>query len=213
MRLIDELRAEHDRIDVTLGSLRTYIARRVRGEADRADAARFLTFFRLYADRFHHAREEQVLFPTLGREAGVPVETGPIASLGGDHVRMRAMLGELAGLLEKDALTRLEPLTVTYSRALWLHIDAENSVFFPEALLRLGRSCVYELPSRPPTDDEARARDDAEALVLRYPPFVDRELVRGEGCAVCPSFGVSCDGVEREWWTEEEWDEFPDRVG
>jgi hypothetical protein len=31
--------------------------------------------------------------------------------------------------------------------------------------------------------------------------------VRGGGCVLCPSYGITCDGLEREWWTELEWEE------
>lgn len=219
MLLIDKLRSEHERIDRMIGALRTYVARRVRGEADPADATRFVAFFRLYADRYHHAREEEVLFPALVRELGLPDDRGPIAALRADHERMRGLFTELAGLLgaplDPSSAERLSSIALTWSRALWLHVDAENSVLFPECEDRLSRAGVFELPEREPTEDEARAGDDAAALVLMYPPStaIDRGLVRGEGCAICPNFGVSCDGVEREWWTEQEWEEFPDRVG
>ena len=32
-------------------------------------------------------------------------------------------------------------------------------------------------------------------------------------CVVCPSYGLSCEGLEREWWTEQEWDDFRERDG
>lgn len=205
-----------------VGALRTYVGRRIRGEADAADTARFVAFFRLYADRYHHAREEDVLFPALVSELQLPGDRGPVAAIRGDHERMRAMFGELAALLggpldapDAPAAERLQALSIAWSHALWLHIDAENSVLFPECEERLPRAGVFELAERAPTDDEARAGEDSAALLLRYPPSRELEpgLVRGEGCPICPSFGVSCDGIEREWWSEQEWEEFPDRVG
>jgi hemerythrin-like domain-containing protein len=220
MLLIDRLRAEHGRIDPMVGSLRTYVARRVRGEADPADAARYVAFFRSFADSYHHAREEGVLLPALVRELQLPGDRGPIAAITSDHVRMRALFGEIAGLLgaplDEVSAARLQRVTGEWSRALWLHIDAENSVLFPECEERLPRAGVFELEERAPTEEETRAGEDAAALLLLHPPNateIDRDLVRGEGCAICPNFGVSCDGIEREWWSELEWDEFPDRVG
>lgn len=213
MLLLERLRAEHERIDRMIGALRTYVAR---PDADPADAPRFVAFFRLFADRWHHAREEDVLFPALVRELEVPGDRGPIASIRGDHARMRGMFGEIASLLGtgRDP-ERLAALTRQWSHALWLHIDAENSVMFPECEERLSRAGVFELPEREPTEEETKAGEDATALLLRYPPStaIDRDLVRGEGCPICPSFGVTCDGIEREWWSEQEWEEFPDRVG
>lgn len=229
MLLLDELRAEHARIDAVLGAMRTYVSRRLRGDADaaasRGDGARFVAFFRVYADRFHHSREEGVLFPALLEHLEVPGDRGPIAAITRDHVELRGMLATLAtlfvgardadreGPLSDDARAQLDATAVAYSRALWLHIDAENSVLFPECEERLVRAGVRELPTRRPTPEEAAARDEGDALVARWAPMSDPGIVRGEGCAICPSFGVRCDGIEREWWSELEWDEFPDRVG
>ncbi len=220
MLLLDELRAEHARVDGVLGALRTYVARRLGGEAGPRDGARFASFFRLYADGFHHAREEGVLLPALVEHLELPRARGPIAAIKQDHVELRATLASLAPLLDAplggalgEARARLDTLAIAYSRGLWLHIDAEDSVLFPECEERLTRAGVRELPTRPPTAEEAAARDDGDALVERWPPLVDLGIVRGEGCAICPSFGVRCDGVEREWWSELEWEEFPDRVG
>ncbi len=217
MHLLDELREEHARIDRVLGALRTYVARRARGEELARDGGRFLRFLRLYADRFHHGREEKILFPALVEHLEVSASRGPIAALLEDHDALRGKLASLAEHLDADlddaSAKRLEALATEYARALWLHIDAENSVLFVEAEERLPRAGVRELPTRAPDEEEARARDDADALIERWPPSDDRGIVRGAGCVACPNFGVRCNGVEHEWWSEAEWDELPDRIG
>ena len=72
----------------------------------------------------------------------------------------------------------------------------------PESEKRLRRVGVLELDGRAPTVEEVAAREAGVRLVERYPPSYDPGAVRGEGCVVCTSFGVDCDGVEREWWSE-----------
>jgi hemerythrin-like domain-containing protein len=218
VRLLDELRAEHARIDAVLGSLRTYVERRRRGEAAAGDAAGFLRFLERFAGRYHHGREEQLLLPALVEHTGLSTARGPLPALVGQHREMEAMLKELAALLAGEPLSdadgqALEAAATRYTRALWRHIDAENSVLLPESEARLRRAGVFELPTRPLAADELAAREEGDGLVTRYPPLEDREAVRGEGCVVCPSHGSLCGGVEREWWSDEEWDDFFDRVG
>jgi hemerythrin-like domain-containing protein len=217
MQLIEELRAEHELIEQVVGSLRAFVNERCAGRGDAADGPRFMRFFRLYAGHFHHAREEDTLFVALQREAELPGDRGPIAVLLADHDRMAALLDGMEGLiggpLDDDAARqRLQGLAVEYSRALWRHIDAENSVLFPESRERLRRHGIRELPSRDMTDEERDARTIGHELVLRYPPLVDPELIRGDGCVMCPAFVENCRGLEREWWTESEWDEFEDHL-
>ena len=216
MKLIDDLHAEHDLIEQVLGSLRTFVKTRVEGQGDPADGARFLAFFRRYAGDFHHHKEEEVLFKALAERAELPAHRGPIAALTAEHRRMAGLLDSLEGLLGSDLATtearrQVEALAVDYSRSLWRHIDAENSVLYPQGEERLRRFHVRELPSRPMTDAEAAARDGALALLKAYPPLHDAEVHRGDGCVACPSFGVTCEGLEYEWWTELEWEEAEER--
>lgn len=218
MRLLDELRGEHDRIEPVVGSLQAYARLRSLGEAGPADAAGFLAFFRLYAGRFHHAREEEILLPALIASAELAAERGPIPSLLQQHREMGELLEALAAVLplerpRPDEAASLRELATRYAHALLRHIDAENSVLLPESEQRLKRVGVLELPDRPIAPEELAAGARASELLARYPPQHDRALVRGEGCVVCPSFGTTCDGVEREWWTDNEWDDFFDRVG
>ncbi|MCK6685567.1 MAG: hemerythrin domain-containing protein [Thermoanaerobaculia bacterium] len=218
MRLIDELRSEHELIEKVAGSLRTFVSQRVRDEGDHRDGERFLAFFRHYAGTFHHAREEDILLPVLVRELELPETSGPIRSLIDQHHSMAATLASVATLVSQEHLDDEEKVRLVsgsndYVRSLWQHIDAENSVLLPEAEERLKWAGVHELPDREITEEEARARDWGPDLLSLYPPLPDPEAIRGEGCVICPSHGVSCEGLEREWWTGSEWETFEGRSG
>ena len=91
MILIDELQTEHEVIERVAGAFLTYAA--IPSAERRAeDAAAFLRFFRLYANHFHHAREEDTLFAALRDRAGLPSDRGPIATMVADHLRMAGLL-------------------------------------------------------------------------------------------------------------------------
>ncbi len=213
MRLLDELRAEHIRIERLVGSLRTFADRFAAGSAPAADGLAILDALRVYAGGFHHDREELILFPALVTEASLPTH-GPIETLLDDHhvtaELLAAMRSELSLPLPDAA--RLRTAAVKYSHVLWLHIDAENSVLFPESEARLARAGIRELASRAATEAELAAAAEADRLAVLYPPTDDPAIVRGEGCALCPRYGESCDGIEREWWNEYEWEEMDDHI-
>jgi hemerythrin-like domain-containing protein len=215
MRLIDELRAEHEGIEGSLGALRTYVEARLGGRGDAADAADFLAFFRLWAGRYHHAREEDTLFPALLEHLPIGPGSGPVRSLVDQHAAMAKTFEEMAPLLAEPRGQggRLLDLSTRHRRDLLAHIDAENSVLLPEAEARLRRAGVPDLAGRVPDAEETAARDGAARLLSRYPPSEDPGAIRGEGCVVCPSYGLTCEGLEREWWSEQEWDDFKERDG
>lgn len=216
MQLLDELSAEHRLIEAVVGSLRTYVSARSAGSGYASDGPRFIEFLRIYAGHFHHAREEDVLFVALRERAELP-EEGPISVLREDHRRTGALLDRMAPLLGQsdlqpaDAAT-LQQLAVAYSRMLWHHIDAEDSVLFPESEARLRKQGVLELPLRELSVGEGSAKRIGDELVARYPPAIDREIVRGDGCVCCPALVDNCPGLERAWWNESEWDELEDHL-
>ena len=217
MQLIEDLQADHQLIEQVLGSLRAFVTARLEGQGDPADGMVFMDFFRRFAGEYHHAREEEVLFRALCEQAELPAERGPIAALTGEHRRMGEVLEAMAVLLEgpltaPEPRSRLQALAVDYSRALWHHIDAENSVIFPEGQELLRQHNVRELAARPMTPAEAAAREAGAGLVAAYPPQVDLGFPRGDGCVQCPSYGTTCDGLEREWWTAQAWEDFEDRM-
>jgi hemerythrin-like domain-containing protein len=217
MRLIEELEAEHRLIEAAAGSLRTYVRARLEGAAPAPDGPRFIRFFRLYAAQFHHAREEDTLFVALRERANLP-DAGPLATLRDDHHRNAVLVDRIEALLAVDPLgpddaRALDRLATEYSHALWHHIDAEDSVLFPESEARLRKSGVLELPSRDMTGEEREAQAIGEDLVRRYPPLDDPAVVRGAGCACCPAILENCPGLEHAWWSEFEWEELADHLG
>lgn len=228
MKLIEQLREEHVLIEQVLGSLMAFVQSRLAvlsGETT-AEAANktaqngkaFIAFFRLYAGQYHHAREEDTLFVALHTHAELPIDRGPIAALTAQHHHLAGLLSQLEPLLfdslvngEKRLL--INSLATQYCHQLWAHIDAENTVLLPEAEKRLSSAGVYELKGREPSQAELDAFALGKLLVEQFPPTYDPKAIRGEGCVICPSFGNGCDGVEREWWNEYEWEEFADKLG
>lgn len=212
MKLLDTLQEEHALIERMLGSFRTYVDGLANGTADPGDGRQYVAFFTDFAGHFHHDREEAVFFEALVSHAELPGDRGPIHALTHEHAEMAEWLREMTPLVESrpesDAdRARLRDLVTRYSHALWRHIDAENSVMFPQGEERLRWRGIRELPDRPMTREEAAARDAAETVLARYPPNEDQSLIRGDGCIMCRSYLETCNGLEAEWWTEIEWEE------
>jgi hemerythrin-like domain-containing protein len=217
MRIIDDLRAEHDLIDLVRASFRGFGTATWHDVDAREVLKAYLLFFRVYAGAFHHEREEDILFPALQSRAGLPGDHGPIAVLTEDHHRMGAILDDIEALTDADlncpgVVNALRKGIERYTRELAHHIDAENSVLLPESEARLRKSGVSELPCRPLSRAEIAAAHAGQQLIDRFPPVEDPSIVRGDGCVLCPAMGESCHGLERAWWNEHEWDEFEDHL-
>ena len=87
-----------------------------------------LDWFHVFADRTHHAKEEQCLFPALS-DAGVPAQGGPVSVMLDEHSEGRALLQALAA----GPVERREALARLYGQLLRDHIDKENGVLLPLA--------------------------------------------------------------------------------
>jgi len=165
--------------------------------------------------RAEHDLIEDTLFVALQRDAELPGDRGPIAALLDDHHQMGRLLDAmdpLAGDEGEDARGAFRDLALEYTKQLLHHIDAENSVLQPESESRLRRHAVLELPTREMTDEERASRAVGEALVAAWPPVPEPEILRGDGCVVCPAFTRTCRGLEHEWWNDWEWEEFEDHL-
>lgn len=133
-RAIDDLKHEHDAIQVALKILESLEQRTATGQpVDTSDLAAFLGFLQEFADKCHHGKEEGILFPALV-SAGLPQKSGPVEVLLDDHVQGRDWIARMASSLT-PALDpeRFAQAARGYRELLQAHIRKENEVLFPMA--------------------------------------------------------------------------------
>jgi hemerythrin-like domain-containing protein len=138
-QVIETLMREHRFIEQVLGSLETFVKKL---EANQIDARRYVAkyaeFFREFADRCHHGKEEDQLFKVLG-DHGFPRDAGPIFVMVGEHNAGRLLIKELAMVgAGEGSLSQEEVLKVTESARgfismLRMHIQKEDEILFPAA--------------------------------------------------------------------------------
>jgi hemerythrin-like domain-containing protein len=108
---------------------------RTSGAVSREVFEPFLEFFRGFADRCHHCKEEDRLFPCLERK-GIPREGGPIGIMLMEHQqgrqRVRAMAEELGSADGGDAVAieRVLDQGQQFLELLRGHIFKEDNVLF-----------------------------------------------------------------------------------
>lgn len=135
MTATDVLQAEHEGILAMLGVLGALENAARRSKLDRADAAGVVGFFRNFADRCHHGKEEKQLFPALAA-AGMPVENGPLGVMLAEHDRGRAFIGQMVSALQDAGPSGERAFAAAaagYRDLLTVHINKENRVLFPRA--------------------------------------------------------------------------------
>ncbi len=91
-----------------------------------------LDFFVLYADHYHHIKEETVLFPAL-QETGQPAVTAIISELTEHHEHFRELLGKIRTDISHKEYPSAQKKLMTYISDLQNHIAAENDELFPMA--------------------------------------------------------------------------------
>ncbi len=187
---------EHRLIEKVLGAL-AGLADRVESGVDvpRREIARFAEFFRGFADRHHHGKEEDRLFVAM-EAAGMPREGGPIAVMlhehdeGRAHVRALAALGEGEGPLSDDDRDALISHARAFVPLLAAHIAKEDNILYPMARRFLSPDAFVEL-ERTCEEYDADTERAAEADRLRA---VAGELVSAWPAPDGPLFSGGCAG-------------------
>ncbi|MEW6324510.1 MAG: hemerythrin domain-containing protein [Nitrospirota bacterium] len=151
---IEQLKKEHAAIETMLKILDAVCGRLKAGETiDPAHLAQIVEFFKGFADRCHHGKEEEILFPAL-ELAGVPKEGGPIGVMLQEHDQMRGYMKGLAdavgryGAGEPAARDAIIGAAWNYAAMLRRHIEKENQVLFKMAEMQLAQEEEAELAVR-----------------------------------------------------------------
>ena len=99
---------------------------------------KIIRFIQFFADRCHHCKEEDRLFPMLEKR-GIPNENGPISCMLRDHQRARQITAQaeeqLEFAIEGDAQAEqlVRELLMDYCILLDGHINREDKVLFEMA--------------------------------------------------------------------------------
>jgi len=96
-------------------------------------------FIRMYADRTHHGKEEDILFKKLAAKKMEAEDTRMMQELIQEHVTARVKVGELVEAKERFLKNETRAIQDVIDRLSWLidfyplHIEKEDKVFFPRA--------------------------------------------------------------------------------
>lgn len=139
MQAIEQLKKEHEGIMQMLLILENVAGRLERHEqVPPEDLEAMVEFLSVFADRCHHGKEEEYLFPAL-EEAGLPRQGHPVETLLDEHASGRKLIEILRESLARirggdDTGKRRFADTVSqYMDLLELHIEKERTVLFPLA--------------------------------------------------------------------------------
>lgn len=180
---IGPLMIEHRLIERTIGLLaRLAAGARERGKMDPQLVDVSVDFIRVYADRTHHGKEEDILFRALSPKKMSDEHARLMAELVEEHKVGRRIVGELASANESyrggnagaldSILSRLEELTVFYPA----HISKEDKVFFPASMRYLDNSEKDAML-------EEMSAFDAVMIHEKYSQVVKELLARETGAA------------------------------
>lgn len=130
------LKHEHRVIEMGLRALDGICMRLEGGNKVPAAALQeIVDFITTFADRYHHRKEETLLFPALERR-GITREGGPLGVMEYEHQVERELIADLEQAIDLyqegdvDAAQRFVEAARAYLRLLVGHIEKEDSILF-----------------------------------------------------------------------------------
>ncbi len=144
MKPTEILSHEHRVIEQVLDCLEKIVIKcRDEGKVEAEQAKAAIEFFRGFADKCHHAKEENQLFPVL-QTKGFGGGCGPVVVMLREHELGRLYVGGMDASLaaaargDADAVTWFVQNAESYIRLLREHIQKEDHCLFPSAAQKLG---------------------------------------------------------------------------
>lgn len=135
MKATELLKEEHKGIKLMMDILEEICKRFQAGEKVNAEhLGQTVEFFKTFADKCHHAKEEDLLFPEM-EKAGIPREGGPIGCMLSEHDQGRALVKELSVAIMRYKIgekttDQIVENSNKYIGLLRQHIDKEDNVLY-----------------------------------------------------------------------------------
>ncbi len=143
-----KLSEEHQIILKVIAALRAHCDALAGNAAiDKAFFEKVLDFIKGYADRFHHAKEEDILFPELG-EPGVEMHCDPRQQMLHEHDLGRGFVRGMEAALKAGQRAELVENARGYCGLLEDHIYKEDNILYPMAEEALGAKRSAEILAR-----------------------------------------------------------------
>jgi hemerythrin-like domain-containing protein len=151
MKPTQVLKNEHQAIKLMLEVAEKVSAKLEQGERIPAEHLKqIVRFIQGFADKCHHAKEEDLLFPAM-EEAGVPRQGGPIGVMlaehteGREHVRRMKEAAERYAAGDLKAGSEFAGHARQYAALLSQHIHKEDNILYPIADARLSARAQVRL--------------------------------------------------------------------
>ena len=136
MKATQQLKDEHEGIKLMLNIMeKISIDINTGKELNTVHYEKIIDFIKVFADKCHHGKEEDILFPALVNH-GIPNEGGPIAVMLGEHQSGRSYIQSLSNAFEKfkegnkSATSDIISSSTNYVLLLRNHIEKENNILF-----------------------------------------------------------------------------------
>ncbi len=136
MKATQQLKDEHEGIKLMLSIMEKIAADLGNGkELNISHYKKIVDFLKVFADKCHHGKEEEILFPAMV-DHGIPNAGGPIGAMLYEHEQGRGFIKEMSeALLEyengnKDSVKNIISGSTNYANLLRDHIEKENNILF-----------------------------------------------------------------------------------
>jgi len=135
----EQLKEEHEAIKLTLKVIEKISQKIDAGEKiDPKHLDMILEFIKVFADKCHHGKEEDVLFPAM-IAAGIPREGGPVGVMLHEHEVGRGFVRRMSDGIkrykkgDRSALGTFASNARGYTELLARHIYKEDNILYPMA--------------------------------------------------------------------------------
>ena len=138
MLAIDILVKEHDSILKVIEITQTILNTNDKSTVKLDHVEQIIDFIKNFADKYHHLKEEDVLFVEMEKH-GMPREGGPIAVMLHEHDEGRNYIKHAVEAIGKlklgddSAFEQLSENLLNYCTLLTNHIGKENNILYPMA--------------------------------------------------------------------------------
>jgi hemerythrin-like domain-containing protein len=151
MKPTEQLKEEHQAIKVMLRISEKACQKLESGEEVNPEhLEQMVEFIRVFADKCHHGKEEDLLFTAM-EEAGIPKESGPIGVMLTEHDMGRGYVRGMSEAVtqykagDRKASSAIVENARNYIALLTQHIDKEDHILYPMADMHLSEERQKEL--------------------------------------------------------------------